>query len=394
MKIVFLDWNCFNKEDTMEALASMGHSVIRYIDTGYNDIQNKEFLDNCRKMLEREHPQMFFSYNYFPLVAEACHLAEIPYISFVYDSPYTYVYSYTLMYPTNYVFLFDRSWVEEFNSGGLKNVYYMVLPGNVNKVRNLEKRGYDMNRTVCDISFVGTLYNEEHNFYDRLIEKAPEYLQGYLSGLIEAQQKLYGMNIVDSALERDSIYDMLIKTLPIEDTSRGIEPKVYRYSNYFVKRKITQLERQNLLTILGAGFGNRWDIKLFTVDLKYNLKGIKNMGVTGYETEMPLVFKNSKINLNISLRSINTGIPLRCIDILSSGGFLLSNYQGDLATDFIPGEDFDYFGSPEEMLSKCEYYLSHEKERLEIALNGQRKIEKYYSFEAVFGRIFNLVFGE
>ena len=390
MKIVFLDWNCFNKGDTLEALTSMGHSLFRYIESGYNDIQNKEFLDSCCRMLRRENPRVFFSYNYFPLVAEACHLENIPYISFVYDSPYTYLYSYTLIYPTNHVFLFDRSWVQEFNSGGLKNVHYMVLPGNVNRAEKLENKGYDRARTDCDISFVGTLYNEEHNFYDKLIENSPEYLKGYLSGLMEAQQKLYGMNIVDSALEKESIYEMLSKALPVKDSSQGIEPKAYRYSNYFVKRKITQIERQRLLTLLGDTLGREWDIKLFTVDLNYKLNGIKNMGVTGYETEMPLVFKNSRINLNISLRSINTGIPLRCIDILSSGGFLLSNYQSDLAIDFVPGEDFDYFGSKEEMISKCEYYLSHDKERKEIAQNGQRKISRLYSFNAVFDRMFSL----
>ena len=45
---------------------------------------------------------------------------------------------------------------------------------------------------------------------------------------------------------------------------------------------------------------------------------------------MPYVFRNSRINLNITLRSIKSGIPLRCMDIYGAGGFLLSNYQTDL----------------------------------------------------------------
>ena len=52
---------------------------------------------------------------------------------------------------------------------------------------------------------------------------------------------------------------------------------------------------------------------------------------------MPLVFQNSKINLNITLRSIKNGIPLRAIDIMGAGGFLLTNYQNDFGLHFTDG---------------------------------------------------------
>ena len=38
------------------------------------------------------------------------------------------------------------------------------------------------------------------------------------------------------------------------------------------------------------------------------------------------MFANSKVNLNITLRNIKTGIPLRALDIMGAGGFLLTNY--------------------------------------------------------------------
>ena len=129
------------------------------------------------------------------------------------------------------------------------------------------------------------------------------------------------------------------------------------------------------------------------------------MGIAEYTNEMPLIFANSRINLNITLRSITTGIPLRCMDIMSCGGFLLSNYQQDFFLDsiapapgftedhplstsaFLPGVDYDYFDSPASLLEKTEYYLSHEKERQEIAQNGKQKVETYYSLTAFLQRI-------
>ena len=96
---------------------------------------------------------------------------------------------------------------------------------------------------------------------------------------------------------------------------------------------------------------------------------------------MPSVFYHSKINLNFSLRSITSGIPLRCMDILGANGFLLSNYQPELAEFFSPNEDFVFFESEYDLISKIEYYLSHEKERTEIAYNGWRKIQTNFSYE-------------
>jgi spore maturation protein CgeB len=116
------------------------------------------------------------------------------------------------------------------------------------------------------------------------------------------------------------------------------------------------------------------------------------MGVANYENEMVNVFHNSKINLNITLRSIFTGIPLRCIDIMSSGGFLLSNYQEDLCNAFIPGEEFVYYESAKDMLDKIGYYLDHSNERMQIAENGLNRIRKDYSFMQTFQDIFDIVF--
>lgn len=392
MKILFLNWGCFNKEDTIISLKKMGHNLALFVEDGYNDLSNDKFLTSITKEIEKEKPDAVFSYNYFPLVAEGCKQTNCPYISFMYDSPYTYIYSYTLMYPTNFVFLFDSSWVEEFRRGGLDNVFYMVLPGNIDKYKRLNRKNIDVSRTRCDISFVGALYNERHNFYERMEEKASPYLKGYLDGVIKSQMNLYGVSIVEAALN-ESVIKMMQEALYVEEDPNGVEPRGYRYANYFIKRKVTQLERLKILSLLGEKLGKTNDIKLFTLEDKVDIKGIKNMGISPYETEMPLVFNNSKINLNISLKSINTGIPLRCMDIMSQEGFLLSNYQQDLAVDFVPDEEFVFYEDADDLIFKAEYYLSHDKERKEIAKNAYEKIKKYYTFEDVFKRIFEVVFG-
>jgi spore maturation protein CgeB len=109
------------------------------------------------------------------------------------------------------------------------------------------------------------------------------------------------------------------------------------------------------------------------------------------EKQLAKIYNSSKINLNITLRSIKSGIPLRCMEIMSCGGFLLTNFQSDFLKHFVAGEDFVYFESNDDMLQKIEYYLTHEKERTSIAESGYQKVIKNHSYETIFQQIFNII---
>lgn len=137
------------------------------------------------------------------------------------------------------------------------------------------------------------------------------------------------------------------------------------------------------LAAIGSAFA-RSDmpgIDLYTGNKELQIEGVYNHGPIDHYATAPFVYDKAKININISLRSIHTGIPLRCFEILGSGGFLLSNYQGDFAVCYVDGEDFVSFGSKEDMLGKIEYYLSHEKERKEIAENGLRRTMENHTYK-------------
>ena len=64
---------------------------------------------------------------------------------------------------------------------------------------------------------------------------------------------------------------------------------------------------------------------------------------------------------------------------MASGGFLLSNYQTELDLGFAAGEEYDYYSNYDELMAKIDYYLSHEKERAEIAAAGWENIQSEYS---------------
>ena len=124
----------------------------------------------------------------------------------------------------------------------------------------------------------------------------------------------------------------------------------------------------------------RFGLDLYTPDEKLKLEGCVNHGPVDYYDFAPYVFKEAKINLNVSLRSIIAGIPLRGFDILGAGGFLLTNYQSDFLNFFVPGEDFDYFESKSDLMDKISFYLSHDEARAQIAENGFRKVAAQHTY--------------
>ena len=130
--------------------------------------------------------------------------------------------------------------------------------------------------------------------------------------------------------------------------------------------------------------GNRCDLHIFSKDIKEEtkplLKDVNFHGWVDYDTEMPKVFKASKINLNPSLKLIRSGISLRCMDILGCRSFLLSSYQPELAEYFVPDEEVVLYDSIEDAVEKTLFYLEHEELRDEIAQRGYEKVKKEFNY--------------
>lgn len=191
-----------------------------------------------------------------------------------------------------------------------------------------------------------------------------------------AQKQVYGYNFIQELLTKDIIDDMM-RILPMQPDPTSVESTEYLYAQYVINRRITATERAELLTAIGE----KYPYDLYTPDRNLQLPGCINHGPVDYYDYAPYVFKTAKINLNISLRSIVSGMPLRIFDICGAGGFLLTNYQADFLDYFVPGEDFEYFESKRDLLDKIDYYLNHEDERAAIAKNGFEKIATAHTYK-------------
>lgn len=374
MKVLMYDWPSFTG-DIMRKFFQKRHIQVETF--YYYPLASMEeddvFVEKFAKKIVEGTYDFVFSVNYIPVVAIACHKKDMPYVSWSYDAPLNISHiENTLHFPTNYVFLFDRAQANGYIAQGFDTVWHLPLAIDTSYYDTFKPTAADYKRFKSQISFVGQIYNST---YPGLIAPLGEFERKYLDSLINVQTDLYGAFVIDEYLNDDIINK--INTCyreKLENTDFQITKKKLSYS---MATYVTFKERVTILSLLSKKFG----VSLYSGDKHPLLTETKQCGRVDYSTEMPYIFKCSDINLNITLKCLQTGIPLRALDIMGCGGFLLTNYQEEFLDFFVPGEDFVYYEDFGDSYEKAAFYLQNDDLRKQIALNGYQKIKEHFSYE-------------
>ena len=395
MRILYYDWDEFNGEDCRDAMRRLGHCV----DTFKLNMKGYDLTDEIdskiRSLVLKEddngkrYYDLLFSFDFYPNISEACQKYDMPYVSWVFDCPHYTLDSHHVNNPVNRIFVFDKILYENMRKKGVTTVRYSPLAVNEKRLAKLcEELDAQTDGNIVyehEVCFLGNLYDNEFNFYDQ-VKYLPEELKGYIDGIIASQERVFG---VDFFSEKDVMtnekLDQLNKYINFEKTGR-YELDYNEILLDILRKKVTVNERHNIMSSMGKYF----DTVIYTNPDARPIEGVNNLGLANYTTKMPRVFHRSKINLNISLRSILSGVPLRVVDILAAGGFLITNYQAEIAEYFEDGKELVIAYTPEEMVEKAAYYLEHEDERKEIAINGQKKVYREFAYTKLLPEILDL----
>ena len=387
--ILMITWACFGQDDIYQAFHHLGHKVftLSLPEEGHKRM-DEQYLAELKQGLDSVRPDFVFTFNFFPIIAQACKDKGYKYISWIYDSPYSKMLYPDVLYETNYVFTFDSYMCDHLRSKGAETIYYAPLAVNPQRMCSVPITVEDEKRFGVDISFVGALYNEKHHFFERLCSKLDPYTIGYLEALIMAQTDIYGCDVMERCLTKD-IIAKIEECMPYSTPEGFLAPASHIYSNYYLARKVTETERMLMVELLSE----RFQMDLYTLDENVKIGRAVNRGIADYMIDMPKIFRLSKINMNVTGKSIHTGIPLRAMDIMGCGGFLLTNFQEDFFRHFEPDVDFVYYTSFEEMLDKAEYYLAHDEEREKIRQSALEKMTREHTFEIRVGQMLQIVNG-
>lgn len=418
MEILFYRYNSICEPDIIQVFTDFGITVC----TEDMEIMDKTVTPKqcAAKITEwlMEHSFAFvFSINFFPAISYTCNHFKVPYVCWSVDSPVPELFSNALKNEWNRIFLFDQAQYQFFHPINPEHIFYLPLATNVKRWESviLNMTDEDFAKYGADVSFVGSLYTEKCK-YDQLLHshqspampsshtvKLPvdpdkvaqpahmpiadsatdysilsRYTRGFVDGLIEAQLKVYGCNFIS-----DTLTDRVIREIADADpdfykgSDTYMDTDRYLVAHQYIGMKLAAVERERTLNRLAENF----HVNLYTRSDASRLPKVHCMGSARTLTEMPKIFHASKINLNITMRPIETGLSLRVWDVLGCGGFLLTNYQAEIPEYFEIGKDLETYESMEELEQKVQYYLAHEEERIEIAISGYEKVAQHHTYE-------------
>ncbi len=373
MHILMYRWKAYNYRDIEQTFLLLGHTVDNIEqELGSYDV-SPEFEKVIEQKIWENHYDMVFTVNYFPLISNVCQRAGVKYVSWTCDNPLISMYHTSVFHDCNYIFTFDKTNYLEFRGMGVAHIWYLPLAVDVDRLDDIIERSQDTAKYRGDVAFVGSLY--ERNSYDKLKNRLPEYLRGYFDAVMEAQLNISGANIVEPMLTAD-ILSRLEEYFTLEKSPDSFSDLGLIFQTTVLGFKIAEIERRRALIELSKYY----HVNVYSNSDVSDMVRIRYCGSVDYWSEMPKVFRASKINLNFTIPNIKSGIPLRVWDVLGSGGFLLTNYQAELPYFFEEGKDLVCFDGVEDLREKVGYYLEHEEERRAIAESGYRKVKETHLY--------------
>ena len=163
--------------------------------------------------------RIVFSINYFPYISEVCERLNVMYVCLSVDCPVLEFFSKSIHNSCNRIFLFDYNQYLQLKDENPQCIFYMPLGTNVERwdAKRLENEADKVNsKWLYDVSMVGSLYNEKSP-YDDL--KMDDFDRGFADGLIEAQLKLPGLDLVYEVLDKRTI-----ESIKNAKNAQGINP--------------------------------------------------------------------------------------------------------------------------------------------------------------------------
>ncbi len=393
MKLLLYSWGANNEKILEENLRRLGFAVVVYARPCRHFTRDMELAAEMIPLIHRESVEGVISFNYVPMISMICDTCRIPYYAWVYDCPHHTLYARHVMLPCNHIGIFDRDMVRRLRKIGVQTVYHVPLAvdapyfGEVLRAADRERE-----KRQCDLSFVGSLYTDEHNYYDRL----PEERRAGAAAAIDRQCFRYDRDVLEEAIRAGSVPLDGIRSW-MEENGLTLGEDYLASGDEVIKadileKKVTVEERRKLLCAVAERFGARYRFDLYTASDLRECPSLTDCarGVVDYHTQMPLVFAGSRINLNISLRSIHSGIPLRVLDIMACGGFVLTNRQPEIDEYFAEDREYVCYDSERECLDKIAYYLCHEDERVRIAAAGQQAVRERFGYRQGLMKLFGI----
>jgi len=239
-----------------------------------------------------------------------------------------------------------------------------ILPETIKKMRQILS-GAVFCKWAADVRTVPTVHDLAHN-------QCIDYFFGTFGGDYLKKHLLPNMKAVASIL-------------------------TFTDSDFYKQINVSYLPSEYKTDILWTGrrgFGDN-PIRNEVIDFltKYEKANVKIAGLSDWlgSPDYQHYINGAKIGIGANSFNRKKYSSDRIGNYMACGTFYLAHYFEGIEEIFERGVELDWFKTIEEMEEKIDYYLSHEKERKQIAKNGKYFVLKHFDCKPLVANILNII---
>jgi spore maturation protein CgeB len=345
-----------------------------------NDRFNSEYALGLFNAIGEFKPDLILCLRYFSSVSVICSSAKVKYAAWICKSYEPDIYSCTLLNECNYIFFADKSLADEFGGGDFKHIYYLPLGVNKERIMSvLESEGESLEYD-SDLTMMQDIRRRRELDNNPLSKNSPlkDATKGYIEGCLACQHQLSGLPSMAQNLP-NYVREDLNAYFPPQVSGDSIEKEAHYYDYNYFNPLITYSQRD--IHFHNLSVCNEFQrVNLYNGCDDYTLDGVTIHERADYLTRVPLIARKSKINLVITNRNWKSAIPQISWDIMASGGFLISNIQGDffeLFRDTLPV----MYENEIDLKDKGKKYMHKEMEREKLAKELSQEVRERHTYE-------------
>lgn len=303
----------------------------------------------------------------------------IPKVSWFVDTPLTFrsVLQEQGFCPGDILASSDAHWFEDVHDAATeissRPVHLLPLAATYDEPGELD------DSWACDVSYVGQVLDQRSLFQNQQANtSALEGLNRIVNSILR-HPRLRPSELVEA--------DPLLRQL----SERGNLLEVLRqYYRELIWEANSRCRVRTLMTLADLDlkvYGNPdWRTLTQGTPLEYCFTGR-----TVAHEDLPRLYRNSRININIHHLQSSTSLNLRVFDVPAAEGFLLTDSMPGLENYFEIGREVEVYRTPEELREKVLYYLQHPEERLEIARRGRERVLREHRFAHRVGTLMDIL---
>ncbi|PKM82361.1 MAG: hypothetical protein CVU89_04995 [Firmicutes bacterium HGW-Firmicutes-14] len=310
----------------------------------------------------------------------------IPLVILHYDCPF-FVLDETVQqeftkYPDNYYhFIWDKSFLGTYRQNQIKNSYHIMLaadPANFRPEGSIDNRPIDYNTDHnWDVSFIGGISDFMAMKKERM-EKQPLRINEFLDRLIMAKIENPSIPVLDIWKELNN---------------EGFPELVFSWNNPMLKKLYHAAHREGSMLIRRVFLDSIQAAVPDVFGAQWENPSINFHGRVDYFSELPRIYAESRINLNITSLQLEKALNNRIFDIGAAGGFMLTDYREDLKEVFPDYEHITYH-SIDDLNDKISYFLFRDGERAELARELQKAVLAGHTYTHRVEYIINVLKGK